>query len=145
MRARINAAVDYVSARTCYMCGTEKYDPNLADAIAQRLEPKKDHWPPDYLEQHTLRDALIAFGSMPEYTAFKDDVYALCPKHKNQSFSRAKSFESTAQEISKSAEVLCYTCTREEKHYTQCEHQEKLRQRMQELDPLFSSTTGDVS
>jgi hypothetical protein len=34
VRARINAAVDHISARTYYMCGTEKYDPNLADAIA---------------------------------------------------------------------------------------------------------------
>jgi len=127
------------------MCGTEKYDPNLGDTIAQRLNPKKDHWPPDYLEQHTLRDALIAFGSMPEYIAFKGYPYALCPRHSNQSFSRAKFFETTAQEISKAAEVLCYTCTREERHYAQCPHQERLRKRMQELDPLFSSAAHDVS
>jgi len=127
------------------MCGAEKYDPNLADTIAQRLNPKKDHWPPDYRGQHTLRDTLIAFGSMPEYIAFRDDVYALCPRHKNQSFSRAKFFDAKAQDISRSTEVLCYTCTREDKQYAECEHQEKLRQRMQELDPLFSSSAGDVS
>lgn len=127
------------------MCGTEKYDPNLADTIAQRLKHKKDHWPPNYLVQHTLRDALVAFGSMPEYTAFKDDVYALCPRHRNQSYSKAKFFETSAQEISESAEVLCYTCTREDKHYALCKHQEKLRQRMKELDPLFSSTANGVS
>jgi hypothetical protein len=109
------------------MCGTEKYDADLADTIAQRLDPKKDHWPPDYLGQHTLRDALVAFGSMPEYTAFKDDFFALCLRHKNQSFTKARFFETSALEISNSAEVLCYTCTREEKHYTQCEHQEILR------------------
>ena len=127
------------------MCGTEKYDPNLADTIAQRLKPKKDHWPSDYREKHTLRDALVAFGTMPEYTAFKDDVYAVCTKHKNQSFSRAKFFETTAQEISKSAEVLCYTCTREERHYAQCEHQDQLRKRMQGLDPLFGSLETNAS
>jgi hypothetical protein len=60
---------------------------------------------------------------MPEYTAFKDDVYALCLKHKNQSFSKAKFFEASAQEISKSVEVLCYTCTRDQIHYPiRCYH-----------------------
>lgn len=127
------------------MCGTEKYDPHFADTVAQRLKPGKEHWPPDYLRQHTLRDTLIAFGSMPEYIAFENDAYALCPRHSNQSFTRANFFKTTAEDISKSAEVLCYTCTREDRHYAQCKHQEKLRLRMQELDPLFSSAAGDVS
>ena len=120
------------------MCGTERYDSNLADTIARRLKPEKGHWPPDYHDKHTLRDALVAFGSMDEYTAFKGDVYALCTRYKNQSFSKATWFKTTAEEISKSAELLCHTCTRDEKHYTECEHQKNLQQRMQDLDPLFS-------
>lgn len=127
------------------MCATERYDPNFADTIAQHLKPKKEHWPPDYARQHTLREPLVAFGSMPEYIAFEDDAYALWTRHSNQTFTRAKFFETTAEDISKSAEVLCYTRTMEDRHYAQCKHQEKLRLRMQELDPLSSSAAGEVS
>lgn len=78
---------------------------------------------------------------MEEYIAFKDDRYALCTRHRNQSYHKAKFFENTAQEISKTAEVLCYICTGEEKHQTRCEHKEEVQKRMQELDPLFGSVT----
>jgi hypothetical protein len=81
---------------------------------------------------------------MSEYVAFKDEVYALCPRHNNQSFSRAKWFKTTAKEISKSAELLCYTFPREEKHYTKCEHQQSLQHRMQELDPFFGLITRGI-
>jgi hypothetical protein len=122
--------------RPCFHCPTDTYDHKLADAIAHNLKPKKENWPPDYLKQHTLRDAMVVLGSLGDNIAFKDDDYALCHKHKNASTSKAKWFEKGAMEVNKSAEGLCHTCTRQDKHATQCKHREELHERMHELDPL---------
>ena len=112
--------------RPCFHCSTVTYDHNLADAIAQNLKLKKDHWPSDWMKEHTPRDVMLALGTMGEYTAFKGNARGVCRKHKNTSTSTAPWFQEAAYKINKSAEGLCYTCTREDKHATQCEHKEKL-------------------
>ena len=128
--------VSLASMRPCCRCLTDKYDHNLADVIAQNLKPKKDHWPPDYVKQHTLRDAMVAFGTLGDYIAFENDARALCSQHKNESISKAKWFKDNASEVNKSAEGLCYNCTRENNHASVCEHRVDLHARMHELDPL---------
>lgn len=136
MHLRIETFVSSVSMRRCLRCDTDTYDHDLADTIAQNLKPKKTHWPPSYIIQHTLRDVLDAIGSLGDYTTFKGDEHALCSEHKATSTSEAVWFERSAAEMNKSAEGLCYVCTREDKHASECEHMQRLRHRMHELDPL---------
>lgn len=135
VRWRIESTINFYALIPCGYCDTTRYDQGFPSAVAQKLNPKSEHWPPD-LKKHNLRNVLSALSAIGSYTAFDGEEDTLCSEHQYVSCFGNGCFRKTAEAVNLFAYGLCYACTRSGKHPTECEHEVALRKRAGELDPI---------
>lgn len=119
----------------CLYCDQKRYDHKFPDATANNLSPREAYWPPD-VGQHSIRETIEALYYIGNYHAFGGSAKALCGKHKYPSIFSHLEFEESASALNAAVAGLCFTCTKGGKQPTECEHKDRLRARMGELDPV---------
>jgi hypothetical protein len=135
----INKEVHRLASHNCSKCDVIGYDNNLIVAIGQRLTPKLERWPPQYIKYHSIRDVLSVIGSMGPFMNFELDPKKPCAKHDNLRYRPAEQFKGVADGLGEEAYGLCYRCTKTGTTFLECQHKYPpydLMKRMSELDPL---------